>query len=167
MLLHLLRSAPGRYCCKSPKLPGANFLAVKKSDRRPPIDVAPKLKCSSALDYDRYPSNCRLSHQLFAIRPDHTSGVLCILYSHTVCCHQSGCHCRGMTIPTPCTALARNWVAHIAMKRQSLPQSGMGAFVGQQGMSSGIGLLRGCLTEKSLVKIGEPSHTRTHEEICL
>jgi hypothetical protein len=30
-----------RYCCKSPKLPGANFLAVKKSDRRPPIDVAP------------------------------------------------------------------------------------------------------------------------------
>src|ERR1700730_12240540 len=23
-----------RYCCKSPKLPGANFLAVKKSDRR-------------------------------------------------------------------------------------------------------------------------------------
>jgi hypothetical protein len=33
-------TAPGRYCCKSPKLPGANFLAVKKSDRRPPIDVA-------------------------------------------------------------------------------------------------------------------------------
>jgi hypothetical protein len=30
-----------RYCCKSPKLPGANFPAVKKSDRRPPIDVAP------------------------------------------------------------------------------------------------------------------------------
>src|ERR1700738_4453439 len=30
-----------RYCCKSPKCPGANFLAVKKSDRRPPIDVAP------------------------------------------------------------------------------------------------------------------------------
>src|ERR1700694_516613 len=30
-----------QYCCKSPKLPGANFLAVKKSDRRPPIDVAP------------------------------------------------------------------------------------------------------------------------------
>src|ERR1700730_4638834 len=30
-----------RYWCKSPKLPGANFLAVKKSDRRPPIDVAP------------------------------------------------------------------------------------------------------------------------------
>src|SRR3984893_1459021 len=29
-----------RYCCKSPKLPGANFLAVKKSDRRPSIDVA-------------------------------------------------------------------------------------------------------------------------------
>jgi hypothetical protein len=29
------RSAFGRYCCKSPKLPGANFLAVKKSDRRP------------------------------------------------------------------------------------------------------------------------------------
>src|SRR5262245_15804337 len=26
--------------CKSPKLPGANFPAVKKSDRRPPIDVA-------------------------------------------------------------------------------------------------------------------------------
>ena len=32
--------ANGRYCCKSPKLPGANFPAVKKSDRRPPIDVA-------------------------------------------------------------------------------------------------------------------------------
>src|SRR5262245_30809366 len=29
-----------RYCCKSPKLPGANFPAVKKSDQRPPIDVA-------------------------------------------------------------------------------------------------------------------------------
>ena len=46
----------------------------------------------------------------------------------------------GMTSPTPCTALARNGVAHIAMKRQSLPQSGMGAFVGQQGMSSGIAI---------------------------
>jgi hypothetical protein len=34
-------SGIGRYCCKSPKLPGANFLAVKKSDLRPPIDVAP------------------------------------------------------------------------------------------------------------------------------
>src|SRR5262245_51937928 len=33
-------SARCRYCCKSPKLPGANFPAVKKSDRRPPIDVA-------------------------------------------------------------------------------------------------------------------------------
>src|SRR5262245_33525395 len=32
--------AASRYCCKSPKLPGANFPAVKKSDRRPPIDVA-------------------------------------------------------------------------------------------------------------------------------
>src|ERR1700737_4655590 len=34
-------SGPGRFCCKSPKLPGANFPAVKKSDRRPPVDVAP------------------------------------------------------------------------------------------------------------------------------
>src|SRR5262245_12498652 len=33
-------AASCRYCCKSPKLPGANFPAVKKSDRRPPIDVA-------------------------------------------------------------------------------------------------------------------------------
>src|ERR1700730_1653147 len=33
-------SASGRYCCKSPKLPGANFSAIKKSDRRPPVDVA-------------------------------------------------------------------------------------------------------------------------------
>jgi hypothetical protein len=32
--------ASGRYCCKSPKLPGANFSAVKKSDRRTPVDVA-------------------------------------------------------------------------------------------------------------------------------
>jgi hypothetical protein len=30
-----------RYCCKSPKLPGPKFLAVKKSYLRPPIDVAP------------------------------------------------------------------------------------------------------------------------------
>jgi hypothetical protein len=29
-----------RFCCKSPKLSGANFPAVKKSDRRPPVDVA-------------------------------------------------------------------------------------------------------------------------------
>src|SRR6476659_2676934 len=33
-------SVSGRYCCKSPKLPGANFSAVKKTDRRPPVDVA-------------------------------------------------------------------------------------------------------------------------------
>src|SRR5262245_58645794 len=33
-------NAQCRYCCKSPKLPGANFPAVRKSDRRPPIDVA-------------------------------------------------------------------------------------------------------------------------------
>src|SRR6516165_2514620 len=29
-----------RYCCRSPKLLGASFSAVKKSDRRSPIDVA-------------------------------------------------------------------------------------------------------------------------------
>src|ERR1700747_2770350 len=40
MLLHLVTSAIGRCCCKSPKLLGANFSAVKKSDRRPPVDVA-------------------------------------------------------------------------------------------------------------------------------
>src|SRR5215831_6485005 len=32
-------SALGRYCCKSPKLPGDNFPAVRRSDRRPPIYV--------------------------------------------------------------------------------------------------------------------------------
>jgi hypothetical protein len=32
-------SVVGRYCCKSPKLPGDNFLAVRRSDRRPPIYV--------------------------------------------------------------------------------------------------------------------------------
>jgi hypothetical protein len=37
---HVGNSPSCRYCCKSPKLPGANFLAVKKSDRRPRIDVA-------------------------------------------------------------------------------------------------------------------------------
>src|SRR5262245_41347501 len=36
--LHM--SPVGRYCCKSPKSPGANFPAVKNSDQRPPIDVA-------------------------------------------------------------------------------------------------------------------------------
>jgi hypothetical protein len=29
-----------RYCCKSPKLPGDNFPAIRRSDRRPPICVA-------------------------------------------------------------------------------------------------------------------------------
>src|ERR1700738_967477 len=33
-------SGCGRCCCKSPKWPGASFPAVKKSDRRPRIDVA-------------------------------------------------------------------------------------------------------------------------------
>ena len=33
-------SAYGRYCCKSPKLPGANFLAITRSDLKPPICVA-------------------------------------------------------------------------------------------------------------------------------
>ena len=32
ILLHLLSAAIGRYCCKSPKLIGANFPIVKKSD---------------------------------------------------------------------------------------------------------------------------------------
>src|SRR5215510_10984921 len=32
-------SAFDRYCCKSPKLPGDNFPAVRRSDRRPPIYV--------------------------------------------------------------------------------------------------------------------------------
>jgi hypothetical protein len=36
--------------------------------------------------------------------------------------------------------LQRNCVAHIAMQRQSPPQSGVGAFVGQHGMSSGIAI---------------------------
>src|SRR5262249_1163095 len=29
----------GRYCCKSPKLPGDNFPAIRRSGRRPPICV--------------------------------------------------------------------------------------------------------------------------------
>src|SRR5262249_37275720 len=32
-------SAMGRLCCKSPKLPGDKFPAVRRSDRRPPICV--------------------------------------------------------------------------------------------------------------------------------
>src|SRR4029453_6029841 len=36
---HLHRAEKCRYCCKSPKLPGDNFLAVRRSDRRPPIYV--------------------------------------------------------------------------------------------------------------------------------
>jgi hypothetical protein len=34
--------------------------------------------------------------------------------------------------------LQSNWVAHIAIKGQSLSQSGIGVFFGQQGTSSGI-----------------------------
>jgi hypothetical protein len=37
----LARAALCRYCCKSPKLSGDNFHAIRRSDRRPPIDVAP------------------------------------------------------------------------------------------------------------------------------
>src|SRR5262245_22573540 len=33
-------AAIGRYCCKSRKLPGDNFPAIKRFDRRPPICVA-------------------------------------------------------------------------------------------------------------------------------
>jgi hypothetical protein len=36
--------------------------------------------------------------------------------------------------------VAGNCIAHIAMRAQSLPQSGMGAFAGQQAMSSGIAI---------------------------
>jgi hypothetical protein len=35
----LTNSVNGRYCCKSPKLPGDNFPAVRRFDRRPPIYV--------------------------------------------------------------------------------------------------------------------------------
>jgi hypothetical protein len=35
----MLWPAVCRYCCKSPKLPGDNFPAVSRSDRRPPICV--------------------------------------------------------------------------------------------------------------------------------
>ena len=44
----------GRYCCKSPKLPGDNFPAIRRSDRRPPIRVIsialPKSPVSLARD---------------------------------------------------------------------------------------------------------------------
>ena len=40
ILCTAVKDAKCRYCCKSPKLPGANFYAVKKSDRRSPVDVA-------------------------------------------------------------------------------------------------------------------------------
>src|SRR5271166_5132545 len=36
----LHESGCGRYCCKSPKLPGANFPAITRSDLKPPICVA-------------------------------------------------------------------------------------------------------------------------------
>ena len=39
-LLHLLTAAHGRYCCKSPKLPGDNFPAVRRSEQRAPIRMA-------------------------------------------------------------------------------------------------------------------------------
>jgi hypothetical protein len=31
--------AVGRFCCKTPKLPGANFLAITRSDLKPPMCV--------------------------------------------------------------------------------------------------------------------------------
>jgi hypothetical protein len=43
-----------------------------------------------------------------------------------------------MTSSSPCTALQRHWVAQIVIKGQSLSQAGIGAFFGQQGISSGI-----------------------------
>ena len=39
LLRHRTWSGCGRYCCKSPKLSGANFSAVKKLHRRPLIRV--------------------------------------------------------------------------------------------------------------------------------
>src|SRR6266511_2398763 len=33
-------SAPGRLCCKSPKLPGDKILAIRRTNRRPPIYAA-------------------------------------------------------------------------------------------------------------------------------
>ena len=32
-----------------------------------PSSTLPKLKCSSALHYDRYQTNCKLSHQPYAM----------------------------------------------------------------------------------------------------
>src|SRR5215467_13426437 len=39
-MLHVLTSAHGRYCCKSPKLHGDNFPAIRRSDRRAAIFIA-------------------------------------------------------------------------------------------------------------------------------
>ncbi len=36
---HRVMTGSCRYCCKSPKLPGANFPAITRSDLRPPICV--------------------------------------------------------------------------------------------------------------------------------
>src|ERR1700730_9868361 len=40
ILCTAVKDAKCRYCCKSPKLPAANFSAVKKSDPRSSIDLA-------------------------------------------------------------------------------------------------------------------------------
>ena len=46
----------------------------------------------------------------------------------------------GTTVLAPCGALQKNCAVHIAMKAQSLAQSGMGIWSGQHGISAGIAI---------------------------
>src|ERR671934_174258 len=55
MALHM--SAYGRYCCKSPKLLGDDFLAVSRCDRRTPI-------CAASITLPRSPMSLSVGDEV-------------------------------------------------------------------------------------------------------
>jgi hypothetical protein len=69
--------------------------------------IGTKLKCSFALHYDRYQTNCRLSHRLFARPGGRTSGALGNPCSRTASYRRSGCRCKHRGRPGRSTARSR------------------------------------------------------------
>jgi hypothetical protein len=96
-----------------PRAPYFNSLYLLAERTKPSLEVhqlspnGTKLKCSSALHYDRYQTNCRLSHQLFARPGGRTSGALGTPCLRSASRHQSDYRCKLRGRPGRNTARSR------------------------------------------------------------
>src|SRR5262249_11153930 len=115
----------GRYCCKSPKLPGDNFPAIRRFNQRPPICVVSIKLRSSPVSF----SSCDKVPHIFTRKSRLQPGEFSITSAKRLLQHgviPGSCHTKAHGISSPETYEATH-------------SSGLEAMESNNGMLRGTG----------------------------